>query len=119
MAGGLSVAISGVESLLVSRNRLSMVQRSKNKKMGSSISGEGMRWKEGYDDMLDLRFRERGEGDNAYREYELDKQIAERIVELSKTHTWRALAVKVTGVECQMMGQDLSRLAHWTLGLDW
>lgn len=58
-------------------------------------------------------------------EFQLDPVIALRIKELrlghngNRVHSWRALAIKVTGYECQMTGSDLERLAQWTLGEDW
>ena len=64
-----------------------------------------------------LRFLERST--DGYREYALDEEIAKRIIELYKNHTFRAIACKCAGVECQMTGQDLVRIAHWTLGLEW
>lgn len=58
-------------------------------------------------------------------EYQLDLIIAQRIKELKlglngcKIHSWRALAREVTGYECQMTGNDLERLAMWTLNEEW
>lgn len=72
-------------------------------------------WKNGVD-AGNWEYRERIE--DGYREYKLDIDIAKRIIELRKTHSWRALAIKVTGVECQITGKDLERLACWTLGLE-
>lgn len=54
-------------------------------------------------------------------EYQLDHVIARRVKELKlglngcNVHSWRALAIKVTGYEDQMTGSDLERLACWTL----
>lgn len=58
-------------------------------------------------------------------EYKLDPVIARRVMELKlglngcRQHSWRALAIQVAGVECQMTGKDLHRLAEWTLGSEW
>jgi hypothetical protein len=58
-------------------------------------------------------------------EYKLDPTIAKRIKELKlglngcNKHSWRALAIQVTGYECQQTGSDLCRLAQWTLGETW
>lgn len=62
-----------------------------------------------------------GTGPHATLEYKLDLQIAHRVKELylglgCLKHSLRALARDVTGHEDQMMGQDLVRLAEWTLG---
>lgn len=53
-------------------------------------------------------------------EYKLDPVIARRVKELKlgiggNVHSWRALAIRVTGYEDQMTGSDLERLACWTL----
>lgn len=54
--------------------------------------------------------------------YKLDPVIAQRIKELRlglngcRIHSWRALALRVTGFEDQMTGSELERLAQWTLG---
>jgi hypothetical protein len=67
-------------------------------------------------------YRERDDG---YREYQLDLIIAKRIKELylglegTNRHSSRAIAIAVTGFECQMTGQDLVRLAEWTLDEEW
>lgn len=58
-------------------------------------------------------------------EYKLDLVIAQRIKELRlglngcNEHSWRALAMTVTGYEDQITGIDLCRLAMWTLGEEW
>ena len=55
-------------------------------------------------------------------EFKLDPVIAKRIKDLKlgingcRRHSWRALAIKVTGYDDQMTGSDLERLACWTLG---
>ena len=56
--------------------------------------------------------------------YELDPVIAQRVKELRlglgcNVHTWRASALRVTGFECQMTGQDLCKAAMGTLGEEW
>ena len=62
---------------------------------------------------------------HSWREYKLDSQIAKRIKALylgldgERCHSWRALAIQVTGSEDQLMGWDLVQLAQWTLGEDW
>lgn len=79
-------------------------------------------WEEGTD--LDGRVFNR-RIDDGYTEYKLDVIIANRIKELrlglngNKQHSYRALAIQVNGVECQMTGQDLCRLAEWTLNEEW
>jgi len=73
-------------------------------------------WKNGKREVTGLDYSERI--DDGYREYKLDVEIAKRIIELKKTCTWRRLAMAVTGFECQKTGEDLERLARWTLGLD-
>jgi len=72
--------------------------------------------------MLDWPSRKIGDDGT---EYQLDPVIAQRIKELKlglngcRRHSWRALAIKVCGFECQMTGSELSRLAQWTLGEEW
>ena len=57
--------------------------------------------------------------------YKLDSVIAERVKELrlglngSRSHSWRALSIQVTGFECQMTGSDLCKAAMGTLGEEW
>lgn len=54
-------------------------------------------------------------------EYKLDLVIAQRVKELKlglngcRRHSGRALAIQVTGMECQHTGKELSRLSQWTL----
>ena len=54
-------------------------------------------------------------------QYQLDPVIAQRIKELRlglkgcNVHSWRALALRVTGFEDQMTGSDLESLACWSL----
>lgn len=57
--------------------------------------------------------------------YEIDKVIANRIKQLilgldgEPRHTWRALAIRIVGYECQITGKDLSQVAQFTLKEDW
>lgn len=54
--------------------------------------------------------------------YMLDPVIAQRIKELRcgpVKHSWRMIAIKVTGFEDQHTGMELCRLAQWTLGEEW
>ena len=77
-------------------------------------------WTEGQDD-YGRTYRERDDG---YREYMLDPDIAQAIIDRREgngdfnTHTWRALSIAITGFECQQTGSELEKLARWTLGLE-
>ena len=59
------------------------------------------------------------------KQNKLDPVIAQRIKELclglngERRHSWRVLAMKVTGYECQLTGSDLESIAQWTLGENW
>lgn len=58
-------------------------------------------------------------------EYKLDHVIAYRIKELRlglngcNEHSWRAISILITGKEDGYTGQQLCRLAQWTLGEEW
>jgi len=58
-------------------------------------------------------------------QYKLDPIIAQRVKELrlglngNRVHSWRALACKVIGWECQHTGSELETLAQWTLDEHW
>jgi len=71
-----------------------------------------MSWTKGYDDYG----REYQERDDGYREYVIDKDIAQLIWNKHvgigcNIHTYRALSIAVTGFDCQMTGQDLVKAA--------
>lgn len=72
-------------------------------------------WQEGTDE-LQGRYVKSRDLDITY--WEMDEVIARRIVELSETHSWRALAIAATGIEDQMLGSDLEKRARWTLRLE-
>jgi hypothetical protein len=72
--------------------------------------------------------RELGPPENRWTEYKLHPTVAKLIKELrcglngNGKHSWRAIAIKIVGFECQMTGKDLCRIAKWTLGeehLEW
>ena len=85
---------------------------------GVNMRGENKYWTLGVDDN-GWEYYERIS--DKYREYKLDPIIANRIKELRLglngcgSHSWRALAIRVTGYEDQMTGSDLEKLAEWTL----
>jgi len=69
--------------------------------------------------------RECGPDDNRWTEYKLHPDVAKLVKELrlglngNGRHSWRAVAIKITGFECQLTGKELCRLAQWTLDEDW
>jgi hypothetical protein len=71
-----------------------------------------MTWTTGKDNYGRI-YRERSDG---YREYQLNPEVAELVLNIKSYSTWRSLSIAVTGFECQMTGRDLERLAKWTLG---
>ena len=59
---------------------------------------------------------------HTWTEYKMDPKIARIILDMKdglngcRLHSWRALSIEVTGMEDQIMGQELERIARWTLG---
>jgi len=58
------------------------------------------------------------EEDLTWREYHMDPTVARLVLDLKQRCTWRKLSIEVTGYECQKTGQDLERIARWTLGIE-
>lgn len=85
----------------------------------TSISDEALK------DPVGREYREFTNPDgHTWREYKLDERVAKIVKELRlglgcNVHSWRAVAIRVVGWECQMTGKDLSRLAQWTLDEEW
>lgn len=58
-----------------------------------------------------------------YHEYMMDRIVAKRVYHLrcgkhgNNIHSWRAVAIAITGIECQYTGKELCRIAEWTLGM--
>jgi len=76
-----------------------------------------MSWTTGFDSN-GREFVKRSDG---YTEYKMDKNIARIILDKATgingelQHSHRSLSIAVTGSECQHTGQELARIAAWTL----